>query len=223
MNDQEIKDLFLRHPLAAVREVNKQNESLRADIEAKDAELDKTLELFRERGDRIAALELELAATHERARALDRNLTIKSDELASTQDMASAIASELLEARREWRDLALLVAQSLDPECAEAEWSDIPDFDPWDCLRKAAADLAEARDELSIERGETTRERIDHPERFDPESRDYWQCEYCSQYLDMDGSCPEGCGPTQTRAAIDEAGSADKSADQQRQTRKESK
>ena len=33
----------------------------------------------------------------------------------------------------------------------------------------------------------------------DPETGDYWQCEHCRQYLDADGTCPEGCPPTERR------------------------
>jgi len=46
---------------------------------------------------RIAALELELAATHERARALDRNLTIKSDELAAIKEESAETCRKLLD------------------------------------------------------------------------------------------------------------------------------
>ena len=33
----------------------------------------------------------------------------------------------------------------------------------------------------------------------DPKTGDYWQCQSCRQYLDADGTCPEGCPPALER------------------------
>jgi hypothetical protein len=63
------------------------------------------------------------------------------------QSEIDRLAAELAEARKEWQKLALYVAQHFDEECADAEWSDIPDFDPWDCIRKTAAEIAEVKKE----------------------------------------------------------------------------
>lgn len=41
--------------------------------------------------------------------------------------------------------------------------------------------------------GELTRLRKDVDNRRMPDG-DYWKCPLCSQYLDVDGSCPEECG-----------------------------
>jgi predicted RNase H-like nuclease (RuvC/YqgF family) len=65
-------------------------------------------------------------------------------------DRIEELEAELAEARNEWQRLALYVAQNFDEECADAEWSDIPDFDPWDCIRTTTAELAEARELLTI-------------------------------------------------------------------------
>jgi hypothetical protein len=46
---------------------------------------------------------------------------------------------EIERLRGDFAKLSLLIANMLDEECSNAEWSDICDsFDPWNCVRMAA-------------------------------------------------------------------------------------
>ena len=57
------------------------------------------------------------------------------------------LTTALAGAKREWCELAVYIANHLDEECADAEWSDINgSFDPWQCIRDTAAAIDDARD-----------------------------------------------------------------------------
>ncbi len=93
MEDQEIKELYLRHPLAAVREVNKQNATLRAKVTALENVL-----LSKHGGEPLVLL-AELDTLREENDALEQ---LAAERLVSLKasDAAHGIVSEEIDTLR---------------------------------------------------------------------------------------------------------------------------
>ena len=132
---------------------------------------------------------------------------------------ANEAADEIDRLNDDWQRLVLLIANNLDPECADAEWSDIADsFDPWECVRSAADKLDRLERELVAHRKyieSITDNGTDYPDSFD-EMLDLGLIvavpptpEFIEEWGDADEMLVLACSPLARRALKETAAPSD--------------